>query len=267
MAPPTSPPRPEFDANRFQVKTAPPGFFEFARTAKSPALKLLEEPLKVENPVSGVPVYAAPMAPPLPNVAAIEASPVQLAPDVEAEADPRRADTLPKARFAKPWPPPETGVNPPVPVKGAAARRPIRNLLAWVLLLAFAVVALTIALSPSGLRSSAVPAGELATAARALPNTASAPLSTPSAPPEPPSSAMPHLVPPSAEPSLGKLPSHRIERAPALAPARPPLPRAVQSPAVEPKPARSAATALSPDDVPIFDRKPVETNAAPPSTN
>jgi hypothetical protein len=275
LAPPADKPAPTFDADRFQQKTVPPGFLEFARTAQSPALKLEQERPKAEKAkpsasIAGMPVYSAPMAPPIANEPPLESSPVLLAGSVRIESDPRKADTLLRVRISAP--PlaaelaPNADVVPSSLANRASARRLMRRILGGVLVLALAILGATVVLSPSALRSKdQAPTGQAPVATPALRSTvntskASSPAATPDASSQPPAPMAPSSAVPQG-PSLKQGPvsqanagTHaaspvRSERRPRLELARPPL-------TVEPKPARSEP-AISPDDMPIFDKKPM----------
>lgn len=278
MAPPAAEPGPAFDANRFQQKTAPPGFLEFARTAVSPALKLEREEPKPARPkpaasIAGVPVYSAPMAPPMANEQTLEMSPVLLAGGVTAEGDPRRADTLLKIRIApQPFAAGDDAIVQSSLTKRVDTQRLMRRIVGGVIVLALLIVGAVVVLSPSS-RLSNGPKGdtsidtpvaaagrtkpiEPATTATTAPAAASTLLASSQVTPTPaPSSGSPQPVSTKPEPPIKlNAAAHtgtavRPEIRPSLEPARPALP-------VEPKPAR-VAPALAPDDMPIFDKKPM----------
>ena len=280
LAPPADEPDSTFDADRFQEKTIPPGFLEFALTAKSPALQLEQEPPKPEKAkpsasIAGVPVYSAPMAPPPAQDPTHEFRPVLLAGDVRAEADPRRADTLLKIRIPATLPPPAPDGTPNSLADRMSARRLMRRILGVVFVLALVIVGATLALSPSASSTDRAPNGKgqvQVPVLRGVTDEASKVLSpsaipaTPAQLPVPQASSVSPLPRPTspaqehAETGNDSKPTSvpsRPESRPKLEPRRP-------APRAEPKPARSEP-ALSPDDVPLFDERtmPSKSNATP----
>lgn len=281
MAPPAiCPPEPEFDGNRFQERTVPPGFLEFARTAVSPPLKLEKVLSKPEGSgqsvTAGLPVYAAPMVPPPANDPTLEHEPVRVSGDVKVELDPRRADTLRTIHAATR--PVEGVADTAAAAVRSEARRTLltRKVLGGVVAFAVGIFVLTLVVTRFSFRQERAAVLPQSSTSSALPlpspPRASVPLMA--------ESALKSVTPLSAlkpvtrlkEPSTSVTPSSatrptgapRYEEAsssprnltPARTENRPSVPRVPPSHAQSPPPVRLEPAATPDNDIPLFDRKP-----------